>query len=412
MKQAVRTAISCTKQQGGMKNTISSSGVRSFSSTIGLRSGHHDEASVIFQHNDAHPSVQVVTLNRPKALNSLNLEMVRIMTPQYERLSTSNECKMIILKGSGDKAFCAGGDIKAIYETKDPKFFSEEYQLNYLIGSMYDKHKKVQVAILNGITMGGGVGLSVQPGTIRIATEKTVFAMPETAIGFFCDVGGSYFLPRLPIKGLGMYLALTGARLKGEQCVTAGIATHFVPSEKLKELEEVLIKFSDKSSGTIDRDALCKEIEAHFPQDQYLNTHHAKSYMDNEKEISLFDPNENQSVHDIIESLKKLNTPHAQHTLKTMQSMSPTSLRVVHRQLRIGAVLGYKECFDMEYGMAKHMMHGHDFFEGVRALLVDKDKNPKWVPATIDAVTKHDVDLYFETFKATSANIVQNNERA
>ncbi|EFC45188.1 enoyl-CoA hydratase family member, partial [Naegleria gruberi] len=336
-----------------------------------------------------------VTLNRPKALNSLNLEMVREMTPKYEELLKS-ETKMIILKGSGDKAFCAGGDIKAIYESKDPKFFAEEYQLNYLIGSLYEKHKKVQVALLNGITMGGGVGVSVQPDTLRIATEKTMFAMPETAIGFFCDVGGSYFLPRIPIKGLGMYLALTGSRLKGEQCVVAGVATHFVPSEKLGELEELLVKIARESTGPIDKEFIAKEIEKHFPQHQYIHSKHANSFMEHEKEISLFDPSQSPSVHDIVEGLKKLDTAHAHHTLKTLEQMSPTSLRVVHRQLRMGSVLGYKECFDMEYGMAKQMMNGNDFFEGVRALLVDKDKNPKWNPATLDQVKQKDVDMYFE----------------
>ncbi|KAF0985185.1 hypothetical protein FDP41_000224 [Naegleria fowleri] len=371
------------------------------------------EPQVLFHDRSSEPSVQVITLNRPKALNSLNLEMVRELTPRYEQLSSSNDpCKMIILKGTGDKAFCAGGDIKAIYESKDPKFFAEEYQLNYLIGSLYEKHKKVQIALLNGITMGGGVGLSVQPDTIRVATEKTVFAMPETAIGFFCDVGGSYFLPRIPIKGLGMYLALTGARLKGEQCVVAGIATHFVPSDKLGELEELLVKLSREHNGLLSPQIIGSEITKHFPQDQYLNTSHAKSFLQHEKEISLFDPSVNPTVHDIIESLKKLNTHHAEHTLKTLEQMSPTSLRVVHRQLRMGAVLGYKECFDMELGIAKHMMFGHDFFEGVRALLVDKDKNPKWNPPTLDQVKKKEIDAYFEAFLTTSAKITQHNENA
>ncbi|KAG2381806.1 hypothetical protein C9374_006190 [Naegleria lovaniensis] len=372
------------------------------------------ESQVQFHDRSSEPSVQVITLNRPKALNSLNLEMVRELTPRYEQLSSANDpCKIIILKGAGDKAFCAGGDIKAIYESKDPKFFAEEYQLNYLIGTLYEKHKKVQIAFLNGITMGGGVGLSVQPDTIRIATEKTVFAMPETAIGFFCDVGGSYFLPRIPIKGLGMYLALTGARLKGEQCVVAGVATHFVPSDKLGELEELVVKLSrDTHNGFVSPQMIGNEITKHFPQEQYLNTSHAKSFLHHEKEISLFDPSVNPTVHDIVEGLKKLNTHHAEHTLKTLEQMSPTSLRVVHRQLRMGAVLGYKECFDMELGIAKHMMFGHDFFEGVRALLVDKDKNPKWNPATLEQVKKKEIDAYFEAFLTTSAKITQHNENA
>jgi len=225
-----------------------------------------------------------VILNRPKAFNALNLNMIRTLTPLYERWER-NTSTLVILQGSGEKAFCSGGDVRAIYEAgkshqQHPQsgggltsdFFFEEYQLNHIIS----KQKVTQVALLNGITMGGGVGLSVH-GRFRVACEHTVFAMPETGIGLFCDVGGSFFLPRLQynriasafkdkrhvipqyrnksdsvsssknsitssVSALGMYLALTGAKLKGKDLIIAGIATHFVPFEKFPELTEKLFK--------------------------------------------------------------------------------------------------------------------------------------------------------------------------
>ncbi|KAL9643414.1 hypothetical protein ABK040_010029 [Willaertia magna] len=398
-----------SKQQAFKKIINGKTTPQGFHSNLNV-STSHQSSEVIFHETGSDPSIQFVTLNRPKAYNALNLGMVREMTPKYEQISNNEENKVIVLKGAGDKAFCAGGDIKAIYETKDPKFFAEEYQLNYLIGTLYEKHQKVHVSLLNGITMGGGVGLSVQPNTIRIATEKTEFAMPETLIGFFCDVGGSYFLPRLEMTGLGMYLALTGSRLKAEECVSAGVATLFVPSDHLHDLEKFLIQLSKDSS--VNKEMIIEEIKKKYPQNKYLTGERANHFAKNEKEISLFDPKENTSVHNILEALHKLNTKHAEHTLATLAKMSPTSLRVVHRQLRIGAVLGYKECFDMEYGMAKQMMLGHDFFEGVRAALVDKDKNPKWNPASIDQISKKDIDKYFESVSITSEKICAGNELA
>ncbi|KAH6930159.1 hypothetical protein HPB50_011076 [Hyalomma asiaticum] len=177
----------------------------------------------------------VITLNRPKALNALSLEMIRQIYPVLKKWDTDPEMKMVIIKAApGSKAFCAGGDVKAIAMTQGTEsalrdaFFREEYRLNNLIASLTVPY----VALVDGITMGGGVGLSVH-GTFRVATERTVFAMPETAIGFFPDVGGSYVLPRLPGK-LGLYLGLTGQRMIGWDVLKGRIATHFSSSQRVR----------------------------------------------------------------------------------------------------------------------------------------------------------------------------------
>eukprot|EP01126_Amoeba_proteus_P021381 TRINITY_DN2171_c0_g1_i1.p1 TRINITY_DN2171_c0_g1~~TRINITY_DN2171_c0_g1_i1.p1 ORF type:complete len:262 (+),score=35.35 TRINITY_DN2171_c0_g1_i1:83-868(+) len=192
-----------------------------------------------------------VTMNRPKVLNSLSLDMVRYLTPLYTQWEEDPSVSSIILRGQG-RAFCAGGDIVQIYESGKTgtslsrDFFREEYVLNHLIGTLRTPH----VAIIDGITMGGGVGLSVH-GKFRVASDNTVFAMPETGIGFFPDVGGTYFLPRL--KGaLGMFLGLTGYRLKGKHVVCAGIGTHYVPTENLKELENSLSMLTSKDSQHVE----------------------------------------------------------------------------------------------------------------------------------------------------------------
>jgi len=182
--------------------------------------------------------------------------MVRFLTPQLKEWDKDKSVHAVIMKGSGDKAFCAGGDIVDIYKSKkDPlskstlykDFFREEYILNHLIGTL----SKPYIALIDGITMGGGVGLSVH-GKVRVATEKTLFAMPETAIGFFCDVGGTYFLPRLPGE-LGMYLALTGFRLKGYETKKAGVATHYISSSKINNLVEDLSQLKNSSLEEINK---------------------------------------------------------------------------------------------------------------------------------------------------------------
>uniref|UniRef100_A0A8C8S3I4 3-hydroxyisobutyryl-CoA hydrolase n=1 Tax=Pelusios castaneus TaxID=367368 RepID=A0A8C8S3I4_9SAUR len=331
----------------------------------------------------------VITMNRPKALNALNLSMIRQIYPQLKTWEKDSETFLIIIKGAGGKAFCAGGDIRAITDAGKAgaslaqDFFREEYILNNATGTC----QKPYVALIDGITMGGGVGLSVH-GHFRVATERTLFAMPETAIGLFPDVGGGYFLPRLSGK-IGYYLALTGFRLKGRDLLKAGIATHFVESEKLPALEEDLIALKSPS----------KENVA-----DVLNSYHMKCKIDQEKKFaleehmdkinSLFSAN---SMEEIIQNLKQDGSPFALKQLETINKMSPTSLKLTLRQLREGASMNLQDVLTMEYRLSQACMRGHDFYEGVRAVLIDKDQVPKWKPATLEEVTDEFVDSCFKS---------------
>uniref|UniRef100_G1PSX1 3-hydroxyisobutyryl-CoA hydrolase n=1 Tax=Myotis lucifugus TaxID=59463 RepID=G1PSX1_MYOLU len=331
----------------------------------------------------------VITLNRPKALNALNLSMIRQIYPQLKKWEQDPETFLIIIKGAGEKAFCAGGDIRAMSEVVkgDRKisqdFFREEYVLNNAI----DSCQKPYIAFIHGITMGGGVGLSVH-GLFRVATEKSLFAMPETAIGLFPDVGGGYFLPRLQGR-LGYFLALTGFRLKGRDVYRAGIATHFVDSEKLSLLEEDLLSLKSPSKEKIA---------------DVLETYHAKSKVDEGKAFALeehlgrinscFSAN---TVEQIIENLQQDGSPFALEQLKVINKMSPTSLKITLRQLTEGSSKTLKDVLTMEYRLSQACVGGHDFPEGVRAVLIDKDQSPKWKPASLAEVTDEAVSSYFKS---------------
>ncbi|KAL0482300.1 3-hydroxyisobutyryl-CoA hydrolase [Acrasis kona] len=357
--------------------------IRGFSG-CSKRTMEYDPDDVQFEERG---SVQFITLNRPSQLNALNQSMVKKLTPNFRRhlMTEDQKVKTFVMKGAGEKAFCAGGDIKAIVSSKDTTFFKEEYELNHLIGTM----KKPHVAIIDGITMGGGVGLSIH-GSIRVATENTVFAMPETAIGFFTDVGGSYFLHRLP-RNIGTYLALTGARLKGKQLFAAGIATHYVERASIPKLEELIV-----STDTDDASVLSKAITDAFPVESEPEQLLTELVPDIDKIDKVFQLG---SMKEIMQTLEEMDQEDewVSKTLNTLKSVSPLSLRVVHRQINLGRNLSFKDCFVMELGIATQMLKENDFYEGVRALLIDKDKNPKWEPKTLDLVKRERVDPYFQS---------------
>ncbi|KAI1289457.1 3-hydroxyisobutyryl-CoA hydrolase, mitochondrial [Halotydeus destructor] len=361
------------------------SGLSRLSSVLSHRTmSTSDEDDVLFNVKNGQATI---TLNRPAALNALNLSMIRKIHPQLKKWETGADVKMVIIKQAGEKAFCAGGDVKAIClagkgSKLGDEFFREEYRLNNQIGS----YSLPYVAFLNGIVMGGGVGLSVH-GAFRVATEKAVFAMPETAIGFFPDVGGSHFLPRLPGK-LGLFLGLTGHRLEGRDLFKAGIATHFCPSSKLPELEEALERLEKPELSKIH---------------QILTKFHEQWESDYYKEFSLkanigrinsaFGGN---SVEEIMGALSKDGSDFSKQQIDKLSKMSPTSLKVTFEEIKRGADLSLADCLRMEYRMAQHCMVNHDFFEGVRALLVDKTQNPKWSPSSLEQVTDDMVKSYFK----------------
>ncbi|XP_066150623.1 3-hydroxyisobutyryl-CoA hydrolase, mitochondrial-like [Euwallacea fornicatus] len=323
----------------------------------------------------------LIILNRPKALNSLNISMVDKIYPALKKWES--EKKLVIIKGNGGKAFCAGGDVKAIAEAafKGNKlgyeFFKKEYTNNGIIGS----YKIPYVAFIDGIVMGGGVGLSVH-GPYRIATERSLFAMPETQIGLFPDVGGSHFLPKLTGK-LGWYLALTGVRLKGADLFKAGIATHLTDSSNLEKIEEELLKTSNEHEiksvlGKYHKD----DEKCKFSLDPYL-----------EKIDACFSA---PTVEEIYLRLEKDGSKWAAETIALLNKMSPTSLKITLKQLELGKKMDLHECLKMEYRLAVNCVDGHDFKEGVRALLIDKDQSPKWKPADLKHVTNEIVDKHFQ----------------
>ncbi|XP_035532292.1 3-hydroxyisobutyryl-CoA hydrolase, mitochondrial isoform X2 [Morone saxatilis] len=331
----------------------------------------------------------VITINRPKVLNALNLPMIRQIYPQLKKWENDKETEIVIIKGAGGKAFCAGGDIRAVTEAGkagDPlaeDFFREEYILNNAIGAC----KKPYIALIDGITMGGGVGLSVH-GRFRVASEKTLFAMPETAIGLFPDVGGGYFLPRLRGK-LGLFLALTGFRLKGRDVQRAGVATHFVESKKIPDLEKELVDLKSPSAEDVSR---------------VLESYQNQSSLDSEKPFVLDKHMSDidrlfsgSSVEGIVQNLKADGSEFANKQAETLARMSPTSLKITFKQLQAGAALSLPDVLVMEYRLSQACMRGCDFYEGVRAVLVDKDQSPKWNPSTLEEVSEQTMEQCFSS---------------
>ncbi|KAK2650927.1 hypothetical protein Ddye_018416 [Dipteronia dyeriana] len=334
--------------------------------------------------------VRILSLNRPKQLNALSFQMVTRLLELFLRYEHNSNVKLVIVKSIG-RAFSAGGDVLGVVRAVKQggwrlgaKFFYDEFILNYLMAT----YTKPQISILNGIVMGGGCGVSMH-GRFRVATENSVFAMPETALSLFPDVGASYFLSRLP-GFFGEYLALTGARLDGAEMLACGLATHFVPSSRLSLLEETLCKV-DSSDPTIVSTIIDK-----FSQQPYLKDHsayHRKDVID--KCFS------HRTVEEILSSLERENIdrPDAwiSATIELLKKASPISLKITLRSMREGRLQGVGQCLIREYRMVCHVLRGEvskDFFEGSRAILIDKDKNPKWEPSKLELISDNMVDQY------------------
>ncbi len=329
----------------------------------------------------------VITLNREKALNALNWDMVKAMRAQLTKWGSGRTTvKAVLVKGEGERAFCAGGDIRWLHDTakEDPahacEFFREEYRTNSLIYH----YPKPYVALIDGIVMGGGVGISVH-GDFRVAGDATLFAMPETGIGLFPDVGGGHFMPRLH-DGLGLYYALTGARAKAADCMAAGIATHYAPGDKYEELADALLKTTLGGHAHADIETVL-DIYAGDPGHAPVN--------DIREDIArLFQGHETLDA--LMAALKQDGGEFAKTTLATLEKMSPTSLRLTFEQMRHGHELDFDEVMKMEFRMVRRVMEGDDFFEGVRAQILDKDRNPKWSPASLAEISDKDLAPYFE----------------
>jgi enoyl-CoA hydratase len=295
------------------------------------------------------------------------------MKAQLDAWATDAAVKVVVIRGGGDRAFCAGGDIRALYESGKAKtsYALQFYRDEYILNATIKHYPKPYIALIHGIDMGGGVGVSVN-GAYRIAAENMVFAMPETGIGLFPDVGGSYFLPRCPGQ-IGMYLALTGARLRTTDALYAGIATHFVQQAKWDALIE-------KLAGGAAPDNALAALSDTVP-DTFLAEH--RNTID---KIFAMD-----SVEAILAALAAEGTDWGHDTAVTLRTKSPTSLKIAFRQIREGAKLEFDDCMRMEY----RIVAGHDFYEGVRAVIIDKDNAPKWQPADPSGVSDADVAAYF-----------------
>lgn len=329
-------------------------------------------------------NIGLVTLNRPKALNALTHDMVIELYEQLGEWQTDPEIKAIMIQGAGDKAFCAGGDIRKIYEAKNDKelsikqFFWDEYRLNHRIFH----YPKPYISLLDGITMGGGVGVSIH-GAYRIATERFVFAMPETSIGFFPDVGGSYFLPRCPGE-TGIYLGLTGDRIKTGDAIYLELVNYFVSVERLPDLIDSLATNymgEDSTEKIVELIKAAKTADGHPPLAEYRNDIDYCFKFD--------------TVEEIFKALEHRKNPWCEATLQTLKTKSPTSLKVTLKQLRNGKKLSFDECLKMEYRMDMRFLRGHDLYEGIRAVLIDKDQKPQWKPSDLSQITDAEVDAYF-----------------
>lgn len=327
----------------------------------------------------------VVTLNNEKALNALDWDMAKAMRAQLVEWAALPSVKAVLVTANGDKAFCAGGDIRWLYDNgrSEPagtsEFFREEYRLNSLIYQF----PKPYVALIDGITMGGGVGLSVH-GDFRVAGDATLFAMPETGIGLFPDVGGGHFMPRLH-DGLGLYYALTGARAKAADCMAAGIATHYTPSAKHDDLVKALLGAPLGSHAHADIEAALDGFAAD-PGHAGVN--------DQRTDIKrLFSDCDTLSA--LMEALKTDHSAFALTSLQALERMSPTSLAITFEQMKRGLGQEFDDNMIMEFRMVRRVMEGHDFYEGVRAQIIDKDREPKWSPASLGEVSDTDVAAYF-----------------
>lgn len=319
----------------------------------------------------------IVTLTRPDALNALTHRMVKALSAALAAWEPDPGVQVVILKAEG-RAFCAGGDIMDVYRARQEgrvlsEFFADEYRLNAQI----DRFKKPYVSLIDGICMGGGMGISAH-GSHRVMSENAVFAMPEVGIGFFPDVGGSYVLPNLG-GSFGMYLGLTGNRIGQGDALWSGIATHTVQAAYLPALVEEIAESGDP--GT--------ELREFFKA-AARKTDEAALYAI-AKHFSL------GSLADIVVSLDRASATDsfAAETLATMRSRSPTSLHVTFRAISAGSVMSMPECMKMEFRILNRMLESHDLFEGIRCALVEKGSPPRWQPARIEDVRAEDVDAYF-----------------
>ena len=315
----------------------------------------------------------IIKLNRPKALNALNIDMAKIFSEKLQEWNENVNIQRVLLIGEG-KHFCAGGDVKSLYLTKNEnnfkeEFFRIEYKLNYLISQF----KKEYLSIWNGVVMGGGVGLSIY-GDHRMATDNTKFAMPETSIGFFPDVGASYFLSNLP-KNVGKFIGLTGQILEVNDLIYLGLATDYFKIENLE-----LLKNNYINSGELIRE----NFEVNNDTELIKN-------------IELINLMFEGNLNEIISNLENNKSQFSSKILDIIYKKCPMSLYVSTKLINDAKGKSLKECLEIEYQLSQKLVYRTDFDNGVNTVLVTKDHNPQWSPAKIDQINTEELNKYFET---------------
>ncbi|MBA3676586.1 MAG: enoyl-CoA hydratase/isomerase family protein [Sphingosinicella sp.] len=320
-----------------------------------------------------------IRLNRPKAIHALTKEMCSAMIEALLDWRSNNEVQAVLLDHAEGRGFCAGGDVRMLAESgatdgSDARdFFHEEYRLNHLLFT----YMTPTIAFMDGITMGGGVGIS-QPCRYRVATENTRFAMPETAIGLFPDVGGGWYLSRLPGR-VGQFLALTGARLDGAECHYLGLATHYLPQDALEEVKARIAAHPDRIEGILGQASVTPPEPKIAGNLVHINRAFASDRLE-----------------EILETLEGDPSDWPQTELSTLRTKSPQACKVSLRLLSDGANMNdFADEMRQEYSVAAKVVQRPDFTEGVRAVLIDKDNDPRWDPADPQGVTDHMIDTIF-----------------
>jgi len=330
-------------------------------------------------------SIGLIVLKRTQVLNALNAVMLGAISHQLLEWENASHVKAVVIRSAGGRAFSAGGDIREVYarrNSEDPRmaeFFRDEYRLNHQIRS----YRKPYIALLEGIVMGGGAGISVH-GSHRVATDSLIFAMPETGIGFFPDVGMTYVFSHMPFA-MGRYLALTGTRITRADCQALGLVDIAVKQDVFPELIHAL---SDTAFGNEPRDAVTEALRR-------FEVLGGESVLWQKRELiaGCFSKN---SVKDILDALETEGSEWALETAEILHQKSPLSLKVTLSALQKAAESDFDACMEMEYTLVQHFLRDHDFFEGIRAVMIDRDQKPQWQPKRLSEVSARKVSQYFE----------------
>lgn len=327
----------------------------------------------------------LITLTRQNVLNALNHAMFLALYNQLAEWENANHIKAVVIRAAEGRAFCAGGDIRSAYEQKKAGdtnlslFFRDEYRMNQII----HQYSKPYIALLDGITMGGGVGISIH-ASHRVATDRLMFAMPETGIGFYPDVGTTYVLSRLP-HYMGFYIGLTGARLSAQDCFAVTAVDELV---KETAFPDIIFALADESFNSHPKETVTSVLQKFsLPAGESMLWQHRSVI---EKCFA------KKTVEEIIHALLDEKNDWCHATAAELKTKSPTSLKVTLRALQEAVNLDFEECMTIEYRLTCHFLESHEFFEGIRAAVIDKDRQPKWQPAKLEEVSMQSVKKFFD----------------